>query len=300
MREIISNYKKIELTKYSRIKDFSQCFSIYAIAIFSIFFAIYLDNLIIWILYFFFMGFMGISFLSFSHNCIHGFFFKSKFLRHAFGSINSIPLLVNYSIYNSSHIEHHKYTNMEEDVQQKVEITSLFKYLSYFPYLTLFINHIKIGLFALLGKKLSYKRLESERKNIIINFFISFIWLLSSIILTLHYPLLIKVYWIPLFIFHQLIFLFRLSEHYGCNLTNNRWENSRSITSNFIVRFLMINNNFHAEHHFYPSIPFQNLHKLHLEIGKNFKYIESSYFKFHIHLIYRCFNLRKFNKNKIN
>mmetsp|Transcript_15059 Transcript_15059/g.22228 ORF Transcript_15059/g.22228 Transcript_15059/m.22228 type:complete len:404 (-) Transcript_15059:237-1448(-) len=59
----------------------------------------------------------------------------------------------------------------------------------------------------------------------------------------------------------------RNAEHADCFISKqgdeiNCLRNTRSCRSNFIVRHLMWNMNFHAEHHLYPMVPFYNLPKL--------------------------------------
>lgn len=57
---------------------------------------------------------------------------------------------------------------------------------------------------------------------------------------------------------------FRNLEHADCEVSKdpNCLKNTRSVRSNLIIRTLLWDTNYHAEHHCYPMVPFYNLHKL--------------------------------------
>eukprot|EP00396_MALV-II-16_sp_LP-1_P000419 gene419-347_t len=57
--------------------------------------------------------------------------------------------------------------------------------------------------------------------------------------------------------------LVRNGEHSDCSMELNGLTNTRSTRSHPVVRFLMWNMNFHAEHHLYPAVPWYNLPRLH-------------------------------------
>ena len=76
-------------------------------------------------------------------------------------------------------------------------------------------------------------------------------------------------YWfIPVILGFLPINFVRNAEHADCLISKegcrgiNCLLNTRSCRSNFIIRQLMWNMNFHAEHHLYPMVPFYNLPKL--------------------------------------
>jgi len=73
-------------------------------------------------------------------------------------------------------------------------------------------------------------------------------------------------WWIvPVLIGYPFVNFFRNLEHADCEITNeinNAIKNTRSVRSNFIIRQLLWNTNFHAEHHCYPMVPFFNLPKV--------------------------------------
>jgi fatty acid desaturase len=73
-------------------------------------------------------------------------------------------------------------------------------------------------------------------------------------------------YWwiVPVLCGYPFINFFRYLEHANCEVpeTPNCLRNTRSARSNILIRTLLWDTNFHAEHHCYPMVPFYALHKL--------------------------------------
>jgi fatty acid desaturase len=73
-------------------------------------------------------------------------------------------------------------------------------------------------------------------------------------------------YWwiLPVLCGYPVVNYFRNLEHANCDVSKepNCLRNTRSVRSNLIIRTLLWDTNFHAEHHCYPMVPFFALHKL--------------------------------------
>lgn len=69
---------------------------------------------------------------------------------------------------------------------------------------------------------------------------------------------------IPVLVGYPAVNFFRNLEHADCEISKhpNCLRNTRSVRSNFIIRTLLWDTGFHAEHHCYPMVPFYNLHKI--------------------------------------
>jgi fatty acid desaturase len=74
------------------------------------------------------------------------------------------------------------------------------------------------------------------------------------------------VFWwiLPVLLGYPVVNYFRNLEHADCEVSKdpNCLRNTRSVRSNLLVRVLLWDTNYHAEHHCYPMVPFYNLHKL--------------------------------------
>jgi len=72
------------------------------------------------------------------------------------------------------------------------------------------------------------------------------------------------IYWIgPQLLGRPFLVAYLLAEHTGCTEDDNGLTNTRTTLTNGVVRLLMWNMPFHAEHHLYPSIPFHRLADAH-------------------------------------
>ena len=75
--------------------------------------------------------------------------------------------------------------------------------------------------------------------------------------------------------------LYLLAEHGRCPFVANMFENSRTIFTNRLVRFLAWNMPYHAEHHAYPAVPFHRLPELHALARPHLRVTEAGYAAFH-------------------
>jgi fatty acid desaturase len=73
-------------------------------------------------------------------------------------------------------------------------------------------------------------------------------------------------WWIvPVIVGYPAVNYFRNLEHSDCEVSKepNFLRNTRTCESNLLIRLLLWDTNYHAEHHCYPMVPFFNLHKVH-------------------------------------
>ncbi len=74
----------------------------------------------------------------------------------------------------------------------------------------------------------------------------------------------LRVWFLPYFIVFPIAFTVnRLGQHYNIDPTNPlKW--STVMRPSWIWDFLFVYSNYHAEHHYFPRVPFYNLRKLHM------------------------------------
>jgi fatty acid desaturase len=76
-----------------------------------------------------------------------------------------------------------------------------------------------------------------------------------------------------------------LAEHTGCAHDRDGLTNTRTTLTNALVRLLMWNMPYHAEHHLYPSIPFHRLPDAHVAIRERLGFVQSGYARWNFGLV---------------
>ena len=81
----------------------------------------------------------------------------------------------------------------------------------------------------------------------------------------------------PQLLGQPLLRLYLLTEHTLCTEDANGLTNTRTTLTNRVVRLLMWNMPYHAEHHLYPSIPFHRLPDAHAMIRERLGCVQDGY-----------------------
>ena len=84
-----------------------------------------------------------------------------------------------------------------------------------------------------------------------------------------------------------------LAEHTGCTHDRDGLTNTRTTLTNGLVRLLMWNMPYHAEHHLYPSIPFHRLPDAHREIRARLGFVQTGYLRWNIDLVTQMSRVRQ-------
>ena len=88
--------------------------------------------------------------------------------------------------------------------------------------------------------------------------------------------------WIlPLAIGEPLLRLVLMAEHGGCDQSTDGFSNTRTTLTNPLLRRLMWNMPFHAEHHLYPSLPFHALPRAHALLASALRHCDRGYLQVH-------------------
>lgn len=181
------------------------------------------------------------------------------------------PLFISLQTMRANHFAHHKYLKTARDPEQDHLQYPEFKFpqkkLSLFwtilKDLTGF-NFIKYKLIGLRSGKIT------DLKNISLWRYVYYLSILAMVFY-FEWHLYFLVCWIlPYATVYQLLNRIRAySEH--LNLPENSTYQTRSLLLGPIQRFFLAPHNLglHAEHHYYPSVPFYNLDKLHAILLKN-------------------------------
>jgi len=84
---------------------------------------------------------------------------------------------------------------------------------------------------------------------------------------------------------HCLLAVYLTPEHNGLPHEGSILEKTRSMDTNRLIKLLMWNMPYHAEHHAFPAVPFHALPLLREQIEEEVKHKTDGYSKFHIQVL---------------
>lgn len=203
------------------------------------------------------------------HEALHGNLFEKPALNRAIGFLTGAPMLVSFTQYRAYHLHHHRCVGTSKD-EELFDYTarSLRNPLSVFVRVW---NLIKIPAFmvtflGMLQGDYPDKVRPAERKPLLIECSMLFAMLVfafaSPFFVGNHLLMLWIVPWLA--IAEPLHFMVEVPEHIGCDRRDRSiLRNTRSYTTNPFWAYLTNFNNFHIEHHLFPTVPAHRLSALH-------------------------------------
>jgi fatty acid desaturase len=94
------------------------------------------------------------------------------------------------------------------------------------------------------------------------------------------------IFWVlPQLLCQPFLRAYVLAEHTGCTMDRNGLTNTRTTLTNRVVRLLMWNMPFHAEHHLYPSIPFHRLADAHRSLRNRLGFVQHGYINLNLDIV---------------
>ena len=219
-----------------------------------------------------------------SHECTHATPFGPTWLNALVGHLVAPLLALPFVWFRYFHLAHHKHTN---DPAQDPELLGEGRpdtwesYVLYLSGWTYWRSAVRT-LFAHAQGDVDAPYLpEGKHKAMIIE---------AQVILALYalclfalpfLPILFWVWILPVLLGQPVLRFVLLAEHGLCPFVSNMLENSRTTRSVRFMRWLAWNMPYHAEHHVYPSVPFQNLPVLHAYLKPHLKTTSDGYAAFH-------------------
>jgi fatty acid desaturase len=241
------------------------------------------------------LGFVLQFFFNALHYCTHDTFVKSKYGNYALGIAFGCITIFNFALYKPYHLQHHRYLFTDRDpepINRSIKSKSRY-FLEMFIPLFFFDNWRQSA--RLIVRSRGPKTFDREVPRLtrtdrimgILNNGVLLVWLSFTAALTLvHGPVMIWLYWLPLYVSFVLANFVILSEHYATDrVVGMNTVNSRTIQTGPVTRFFIVGLNYHAEHHLYPGVPFHNLPKINKRIEGQIKHAHDSYLAFHWSLL---------------
>ena len=234
------------------------------------------------------LGMMFAHCIELQHQCLHHTAYRSKKWNRFIGVLMGLPSLVSYSDFQYSHMRHHRHLGTPQDKEffahDYEALSSLWKYL---PHLFLLPYHRELvrSIFnALLGR---LTRPDANPKTIrkIRNEYLIMALLLAvmtTVSIVFQTWIFVKLWFIPFLFSIPTHALVELPEHFACNgKTPDVLKNTRSIRAGKLAIWFTNGNNYHAEHHWLPSVPTDKLEEVHQSLANRMDYLDDSYWSFY-------------------
>ena len=216
------------------------------------------------------MGVILTGLLNVAHDCVHLRFSGNRRLDSSLGKLLCAPLLINFQDFRQAHLKHHKHTRTTNDTEWTGVFMSRSQYLRYL----LLVNPLRGQL-----------RIWTPSKLLQPGTVIVIGTQVGLLVLAMFNPAVAVIGWfIPFVLGHIFIRFFSLPEHYGLGECRDVEVMTRSVRSLPVLRFLLWEASFHAEHHRWPGVPSLNLPALHELEVLPLANISDGYVRFHYEL----------------
>ncbi len=173
---------------------------------------------------------------------------------------------ISFTAYQVMHEQHHRYLGDPRDPDEYRNYTSSPGLLWVFHFVRLMAGCF---LYILLIPFLAWRRgTAADRRHILQEYAVlALAW--TAVFALVPFSILARAWLLPLVAVAYMTQLRGFTQH-GITDPSDPLLASRSIHPGPLVRFLVLNENYHLEHHLYPEIPSYNLRRLHLLLRDRF------------------------------
>ena len=233
------------------------------------------------------------------HETMHQTAFASRRINAVVGWLTGALSLYSWHFYQSYHLAHHRHTqdpeNDPELLQQPVPMIFggyLLRMLGV-PY---WRSRIRYMIEGLRGDFSAYPFIHPDaapRISRSIRWMVAFILSLALFIVVAFGWQALLLYWVlPQLLGQPFLRIYLLTEHTLCTQDRDGLTNTRTILTTPLIRLLMWNMPYHAEHHLYPFVPFHRLAEVHQQIRGKLAHVHPGYVNWHRVFLGRIRGLR--------
>jgi fatty acid desaturase len=219
------------------------------------------------------------------HESVHYGSFQSRWAADLLAFFSGAAILNNAGFYRAYHMAHHRYT--QDPLRDPELVTSgtprtwgnYLLRVSAIPFFSLRFRDIVLFPFGFRGDVTYIEEKAWPEVRRWGRWLLALYVVLLAGSIALHTTVLLWVWIFPLLIGAPLLRLYLVCEHTLCPNSDDGFANTRTTLCHPLLRFLMWNLPYHAEHHLLPSIAFHNLPEAHQHLKPHLKFIAGSYFQ---------------------
>ncbi|UYN94841.1 MAG: fatty acid desaturase [Enhydrobacter sp.] len=217
------------------------------------------------------------------HESVHYGSFRTRRLADLLAFLSGAAILNNAAFYRHYHMAHHRYT--QDPARDPELITAvvprtwgqyLFR-ISAIPFVVLRLRDIFLFPFGHTGNVTYIHPTAWPEVRRWGRWLLALYAALVAGSLALGTDIVLWVWFLPMLCGLPFLRLYLLCEHTLCPHSDDGFANTRTTLSNPLLRFLMWNLPFHAEHHLFPNIAFHHLPEAHLYLRPHLKHVAKGY-----------------------
>jgi fatty acid desaturase len=219
------------------------------------------------------------------HESVHYGSFRTRRLADLLAFFAGAAILNNAGFYRHYHMAHHRYT---QDPARDPELLSapaprswgqyLYR-VSSIPFVMLRLRDIFLFPFGWRGNVTYIHEQAWPEARRWGRWLLALYAALLAGSLALHTTVVLWVWLLPLLVGLPLLRLYLVCEHTLCPNSDDGFANTRTTLCNPLLRFLMWNLPYHAEHHLFPNIAFHHLPEAHAWLRPHLKHVATSYIR---------------------
>ncbi len=204
------------------------------------------------------------------HEAVHGNLFRRRPTDRLAAFLLGAPFLVSGAAYRVSHLLHHRFNRSVRDPDDLFNYSENRRVLALVFYawtllgIVAFLIHVPVNALR--------HGTPPERREVIAEYSLLLALYGAITILATHFRatgVLAHVWLVPLAVNFLIVNLRGWSEHL-LTVPGHPLTQTRTITSNAVVRFFFCNVNYHLEHHLFPAVPWYHLPRVHRLLQEEF------------------------------
>jgi fatty acid desaturase len=217
------------------------------------------------------------------HESVHYGSFKTRPLCDLLAFFAGAAILNNAGFYRQYHMAHHAYTQDPERDPELITSGTPRTWGNYLlrasalPFFLLRLRDIFLFPFGLRGDVTYLPDKAWPEVRLWGRWLLALYAALLAGSILLRTDVLVWVWLLPLIIGAPLLRLYLVCEHTLCPNSDDGFANTRTTLCNPLLRFLMWNLPYHAEHHLLPNIAFHHLPEAHQYLRPHLKFVANSY-----------------------